>query len=80
MPVRWKKRLRSIGFHEPMGFELRRGNDVLVVVAPARGGKWYFYSLVPHLPGKNTSDEPVVSADLAKAEAMAWLRVNGVFP
>jgi hypothetical protein len=73
---RWRKQPNEQGLARicqgQRGFELRENGETLMHVSPTKTG-WYWYGL-----GKNTHSNPTETADQAKAEAISWLRKQGI--
>ena len=79
---RWRKQPNAIGLasacQSPRGYELREGQVVIAWVSPLTKDRfeiigWYWYGL-----GHNTCSTPVKTAELAKADVMAWIKYKGL--
>jgi len=70
--ARWRKEPNETGLarvcQSPRGFDLTQAGKILARVRRTRNGGWFWYML-----SHNTCDNPVATADEAKAEVMLAL-------
>jgi hypothetical protein len=78
IPLRWRREPSERGLSRiaqgVRGWELRRGEDVIIRVAAVgltKANGWYWYGM-----GRNTCASPVKTPEEAKQQANSWARSN----